>query len=144
DREEAPACARENRARRFASPPAVGTMSAPSECAATRDDGFCEADAFSGAGGGDAPQRTHPRRHPRRREPAPHRAWRGRHHRRRILVADLRVTAYSETWLAVLARERSLLSALLRGRVRIEGSRKLLVAFRKCSPSWAPSTTIPL
>jgi hypothetical protein len=49
--------------------------------------------------------------------------------------ADLRVTAGSETWLGFLARERSLLWALLRGKIRIKGSPKLLVAFGKCFPS---------
>jgi hypothetical protein len=49
--------------------------------------------------------------------------------------ADVRVTADSETWLAVLAREKSLPLALLRRRIRIGGSRKLLVAFRNCFPS---------
>jgi epoxyqueuosine reductase QueG len=49
--------------------------------------------------------------------------------------ADLRVTADSETWLGFLAKERSLLWALLRRRIRIKGSPKLLVAFGKCFPS---------
>ena len=49
--------------------------------------------------------------------------------------ADLRVTADSETWLGFLAKERSLLWALLRRRIRIQGSPKLLVAFGKCFPS---------
>lgn len=49
--------------------------------------------------------------------------------------ADLRVTADSETWLGFLAKERSLLWALLRRRIRINGSPKLLVAFGKCFPS---------
>jgi ferredoxin len=49
--------------------------------------------------------------------------------------ADLKVTADSETWLGVLAKERGLLWALLRRRIRIEGSPKLLVAFGKCFPS---------
>jgi hypothetical protein len=49
--------------------------------------------------------------------------------------ADVRVTADSETWLAVLASEKSLPWALLRRPIRIEGSRKLLVAFRNCFPS---------
>jgi ferredoxin len=49
--------------------------------------------------------------------------------------ADLRVTADSETWLGILAKERSLLWALLRRRIRIKGSPKLLVAFGKCFPS---------
>src|SRR6185312_15479903 len=42
--------------------------------------------------------------------------------------ADLRVTADSETWLGFLAKERSLLWALRRRRIRIKGSPKLLVA----------------
>jgi ferredoxin len=48
---------------------------------------------------------------------------------------DLRVTADSETWLGFLQKERSLLSALLRRKIRIKGSPKLLVAFGKCFPS---------
>jgi Fe-S-cluster-containing hydrogenase component 2 len=50
-------------------------------------------------------------------------------------AADLRVTADSETWLGFLAKERSLLWALLRRRIRIRGSPRLLVAFGKCFPS---------
>jgi alkyl sulfatase BDS1-like metallo-beta-lactamase superfamily hydrolase len=49
--------------------------------------------------------------------------------------ADLHVTADSETWLGFLAKERSLLWALLRSKIRINGSPKLLVAFGKCFPS---------
>ncbi|HVX14174.1 MAG TPA: SCP2 sterol-binding domain-containing protein [Pirellulales bacterium] len=49
--------------------------------------------------------------------------------------ADLRVAADSETWLGFLAKERSLFWALLRRRIRIKGSPKLLVAFGKCFPS---------
>jgi hypothetical protein len=49
--------------------------------------------------------------------------------------ADLHVTADSETWLGFLAKERSLLWALLRRRIRIAGSPKLLVAFGKCFPT---------
>jgi NAD-dependent dihydropyrimidine dehydrogenase PreA subunit len=49
--------------------------------------------------------------------------------------ADLHVTADSETWLGFLAKERSLLWALLRRRIRIKGPAKLLVAFGKCFPS---------
>jgi Fe-S-cluster-containing hydrogenase component 2 len=48
---------------------------------------------------------------------------------------DLRVTADSETWLGFLAKERSLLWALLSRKIRISGSPKLLVAFGKCFPS---------
>jgi ferredoxin len=49
--------------------------------------------------------------------------------------ADLHVVADAETWLGFLAKERSLLWALLRRRIRIKGSPKLLVAFGKCFPS---------
>ena len=49
--------------------------------------------------------------------------------------ADLRLTADSETWLGFLAKERSLLWALLRRKIRIKGSPRLLVAFGKCFPS---------
>ncbi len=49
--------------------------------------------------------------------------------------ADLRVTADSETWLGFLAKERSLLWALLRRKIRIQGSPRLLLAFGKCFPS---------
>lgn len=49
--------------------------------------------------------------------------------------ADLRVTADSETWLGFLAKERSLIWALLRRRIRIKGPPRLLVAFGKCFPA---------
>ena len=48
---------------------------------------------------------------------------------------SLRVTADSETWLGFLAKERSLVWALLRGKIRVRGSPRLLVAFGKCFPS---------
>ena len=48
---------------------------------------------------------------------------------------DLRLTADSETWLGFLAKERSLLWALLRRKIRIAGSPRLLLAFGKCFPS---------
>lgn len=48
---------------------------------------------------------------------------------------DLRLTADSETWLGFLAKERSLLWALLRRKIRIKGSPRLLIAFGKCFPS---------
>ena len=48
---------------------------------------------------------------------------------------DLRVTADAETWLGFLAKERSLLFALLRRRIRIRGPIRLLVAFGRCFPS---------
>jgi ferredoxin len=49
--------------------------------------------------------------------------------------ADLQVTADSQTWLGFLAKERSLLWALLRRKIRIQGPPKLLIAFGKCFPS---------
>ena len=49
--------------------------------------------------------------------------------------ADLRVTADSQTWLGFLAKERSLLWALLRRRIRTKGPPRLLVGFGKCFPS---------
>jgi ferredoxin len=49
-------------------------------------------------------------------------------------TADLRLTADSETWLGFLAKERSLVWALLSRKIRIKGSPKLLVAFGKCFP----------
>lgn len=49
--------------------------------------------------------------------------------------ADLHVTADSQTWLGFLAKERSLLWAVLRRKIRINGSPRLLVAFGKCFPS---------
>ena len=49
--------------------------------------------------------------------------------------ADLRVTADSRTWLGFLAKERSLAWALLRRKIRLKGSPRLLVAFGKCFPS---------
>ena len=48
--------------------------------------------------------------------------------------ADLCVTADSKTWLGFLAKERSLVWALLTRRIRLKGSPKLLVAFGKCFP----------
>jgi alkyl sulfatase BDS1-like metallo-beta-lactamase superfamily hydrolase len=49
--------------------------------------------------------------------------------------ADIQVTADSQTWLGVLAKERNLLWALLRRKIRIKGSPRWLLAFGKCFPS---------
>jgi ferredoxin len=49
--------------------------------------------------------------------------------------ADIRVTADSRTWLEFLAKERSIVWALVRRKVRIKGSPRLLLAFGKCFPS---------
>src|SRR4051812_15844157 len=48
---------------------------------------------------------------------------------------DLSITADSRTWLGFLAKERSLAWALLRRKIRLKGSPRLLVAFGKCFPS---------
>lgn len=49
--------------------------------------------------------------------------------------ADLVVMADSQTWLGFLAKERILLWALLRRKIRLKGSPRLLLAFGKCFPS---------
>jgi Fe-S-cluster-containing hydrogenase component 2 len=48
---------------------------------------------------------------------------------------DLRVTADSRTWLGFLAKERSLVWALVRRKIRLQGSPRLLLAFGRCFPS---------
>ena len=48
---------------------------------------------------------------------------------------DLQVAADSKTWLGFLAKERSLAAALLTGKIRINGNRRLLLAFGRCFPS---------
>jgi putative sterol carrier protein len=45
---------------------------------------------------------------------------------------DLRVTVDSQTWLGFLAKERSLAWALVRGKIRLSGPPKLLLAFGRC------------
>jgi NAD-dependent dihydropyrimidine dehydrogenase PreA subunit len=49
--------------------------------------------------------------------------------------ADLRVLADSRTWLAMLAGDVSVVRALLRRRIRLHGSPRLLRAFARCFPS---------
>lgn len=49
--------------------------------------------------------------------------------------AALHLTADSETWLGFLAKERSLLWALLRRKIRISGSPRLLLSFGRCFPT---------
>lgn len=49
--------------------------------------------------------------------------------------ADLTVTADSDAWLGLLAKDRHLVWELLRGGVRLKGSPKLLKHFGKCFPS---------
>ena len=50
-------------------------------------------------------------------------------------VPSIRVRADSRTWLEILAKERSLVWALIRRKIRIQGSPKFLMAFGKCFPS---------
>ena len=50
-------------------------------------------------------------------------------------TAGIRVTADSRWWLSFLAKDRSLLWGLLRGKLRLKGSPTLLSAFAKCFPS---------
>lgn len=49
-------------------------------------------------------------------------------------AADLHVTADAATWIGFLRRERSIVFALLRRKVRLRGPLKLLLAFGKCFP----------
>ncbi|WP_093796951.1 SCP2 sterol-binding domain-containing protein [Sporomusa acidovorans] len=48
---------------------------------------------------------------------------------------DLALRADARTWLGFLAKEKSLLPALLTGKIRIKGSPSLLKAFGRCCPS---------
>jgi len=50
-------------------------------------------------------------------------------------TASLRVTADSGWWLGFLAKERNLLWGLLRRKLRLKGSPRLLLAFGKCFPT---------
>jgi NAD-dependent dihydropyrimidine dehydrogenase PreA subunit len=49
-------------------------------------------------------------------------------------VADLRVEADARTWVRFLNREASLVWALLRRKIRLRGSPRLLLAFSRCFP----------
>jgi len=50
-------------------------------------------------------------------------------------TADLHVTADSESWLSFLRKESNIVFALLRRRIRLKGSPRLLLAFGRCFPS---------
>jgi epoxyqueuosine reductase QueG len=52
-----------------------------------------------------------------------------------IGAADIHITADSRTWLGFLAKERGIIWALIRRKIRIKGSPRLLLAFGKCFPS---------
>lgn len=47
---------------------------------------------------------------------------------------DLRVTADSQTWIGFVRKEKNIVWALLRRKIRLDGPLKLLVAFGKCFP----------
>src|SRR5215475_9081384 len=49
--------------------------------------------------------------------------------------AGVHVTADGQTWLGFLAKEKSLVGALLKRKIRLKGNRRLLLAFAKCFPS---------
>jgi ferredoxin-NADP reductase/Fe-S-cluster-containing hydrogenase component 2 len=48
------------------------------------------------------------------------------------------VTADAKTWLGFLAKEKSLIAAVIRRKIRIKGNPKLLLEFGKCFPSVGP------
>ncbi len=50
-------------------------------------------------------------------------------------TSDLRVVADRDAWLGFVAGERSLVWALLRGKIRLKGSPRHLLAFGRCFPS---------
>jgi ferredoxin len=50
-------------------------------------------------------------------------------------TANIAIRADTQTWLGFLAKEHNLVWALLRRKIRIKGSPKLLLAFGKCFPS---------
>jgi putative sterol carrier protein len=50
-------------------------------------------------------------------------------------TANLRLIADSQTWLRFLRKETNLFWALLRRKVHIKGSPRLLLAFGRCFPS---------
>lgn len=47
---------------------------------------------------------------------------------------DLNITADARTWIGFLRKERNLVWAIIRRKVRLQGSLKLLIAFGKCFP----------
>ncbi len=49
--------------------------------------------------------------------------------------SDLHVTADSQTWIKFLAKEISLVKALVTRKIKIKGSPKLMMAFARCFPS---------
>jgi ferredoxin len=56
-------------------------------------------------------------------------------HNGHVGEAQVRVTADSDAWLGFVAKERNLIWAMLRRKIRVRGSLRLLAAFGKCFPS---------
>ncbi len=56
-------------------------------------------------------------------------------HEGHVGSAGFSLTADADTWLRFVAKETSLISAWLRGKVRFRGSPRLLLAFARCFPS---------
>ena len=52
-----------------------------------------------------------------------------------VWTGDFRLIADRQTWLGFLAKERNLLGAILRGKIRFKGPIKLLKAFARCFPT---------
>src|SRR4030095_11488281 len=52
--------------------------------------------------------------------------------------ADVHITADAQTWLGFLAKERNLIWALIRRKIRLKGNPKLLLCFGKSFPSAGP------
>ncbi|MBI5251145.1 MAG: SCP2 sterol-binding domain-containing protein [Desulfomonile tiedjei] len=56
-------------------------------------------------------------------------------HDNHVGESDLHLIADSRTWLRFLAKEKSMLSAIVTGKIRIKGSPRLMKAFARCFPS---------
>lgn len=56
-------------------------------------------------------------------------------HKEHIGTRDSHIIADSQTWLGFIRKERNLIWALLRQKIRVQGSPRLLIAFGKCFPS---------
>ena len=56
-------------------------------------------------------------------------------HKEHVGTRGIHIIADSQTWLGFIRKERNLLWALLRRKIRIQGSLRQLIAFGKCFPS---------
>lgn len=50
-------------------------------------------------------------------------------------TSDIKITADAATWIGFLAKERNLVWALLRRKIRIKGSPRLMASFARCFPA---------